>query len=146
MKELESVTKALQRHYVTIADVRRLFNAIITIFPQLQSTISSNAGIVHPPEFEYASYKIQDEKVSSVDNDERETVRWLLKEMVQVEVEIDDCQSSLGNGLLKKRRVSDQSYIDSRFILPVSNQCERLFSISIHATIDRRKGMSPAIF
>ncbi len=37
-------------------------------------------------------------------------------------------------------------YMDLRFVVPTSNMCERVFSISEYALDDRRRGNIPANF
>ncbi len=37
----------------------------------------------------------------------------------------------------------NRCYIDTRFLLPTSNICERLFSVAGHALGDRRKPITP---
>ncbi len=54
----------------------------------------------------------------------------------------------LAERLLKRRRVenAEVTFIDSRFLFPTSNVCERLFSKAGYALSDRRRRIAPMNF
>ncbi len=59
------------------------------------------------------------------------------------------CSASLAERAIKKRRMvknASNGYMDTRFILPTSNICTRLFSKAGYALHDRRKGILPCNF
>ena len=59
MVDLESVSQRLQADATTMADVRILFDGVITRFPQLSSHLSHSAPIVHSPDFENGVVKVR---------------------------------------------------------------------------------------
>lgn len=61
---------------------------------------------------------------------------------------VEDLSSlSLAARALKKRRIGPEDhYMDTRFIIPTSNICERLFSKTGYALSDRRKRLLPQNF
>ncbi len=59
------------------------------------------------------------------------------------------CTASLAERAIKKRRVvtnARDGYMNTRFILPTSDICERLLSKAGYALNDRRKGILPCNF
>jgi len=148
-QELESVTKYLQSNRCTISDCRLLFNGIIDMFPSTKERLSASADIVHDKDFERALSKIQEGKVNSLTRAERTAAKGLkLGNDDVIEVPQSPTSFSLAAHILKKARPisTNSEYIDTRFIVPTSNMCERLFSKAGYALNDRRKRLSPMNF
>ena len=59
LKDLESVSKSLQKESATIAEVRVLFDAVMDQYPETASKLSPSAAIVHSPYLESAIVKLQ---------------------------------------------------------------------------------------
>ena len=54
LKDLDSVTKSLQRDYATLTDVRVLFDTVIEEYPETKERLKQNADIVFDAVFERA--------------------------------------------------------------------------------------------
>lgn len=111
IKELNPNTRALQRYFIIITDVEHLFYDSIIMIPQTRSKVSSAADIVDSPQLEFALYKFQDHILACAHDDEGETDKWFLKEMLLVEVEDDKCGSSLAERSLKNVYFLEQEMI-----------------------------------
>ncbi|KAG3109977.1 hypothetical protein PI125_g10430 [Phytophthora idaei] len=113
--KLDSVTVALQSESLAMSEVRDLFDHSISKYPAMKKYLSSNA-----------SYKVITGKEES--GDEKES------------------QVSFAQQALKRRRLTGPSevYVDTAFIPPTSNICERLFSQSKLIFTDQRRVMKPA--
>ncbi|KAJ0394285.1 hypothetical protein ATCC90586_000741 [Pythium insidiosum] len=59
LKNVESVSKRIQSHDVTMWEVRTLFDALIQLFPQFDEYLGPNAEIVGYPVYESAVVKLQ---------------------------------------------------------------------------------------
>ena len=116
----------------------------------MNSRLSSDAPIVHSAIFEIAVVKVQLGKNDSLQRQERAVLSSLKAEStwtVGDSVEIEGNLSFAERALKRQRRSCGTNacrYIDTRFLLPTSNDCERLFSTVGHLLTDRRKSISPA--
>lgn len=147
LDELDSVTKRLQDEETTMADVRVLFDATIAKYPETLCRLGETAGIVLHPEFESALVKLQENRVVDLTNTEKVSVSGL-KLMDSVNNTTADAETSFASRALKKRRINSSThsagYMDSRFITPTSNICERLMSTAgLCYGNDRRERLLP---
>ena len=139
--ELNTITKALQSENTTLSDVRAYFNEVIEICPECHERLGPAADIVLRAQFESGIVKLQQGHLHELLATELEAVAKL-KVTLPSNSEVDLSTLSLAERALKKRRIhreTDENYLNTRFILPTSNVCERLFSIVGHAVTDRRK-------
>ena len=147
LRPLESVTKALQSDATTMGDVRVLFTAVMDDFPETRSRLGSNATIVHCVNFENAKVKLQRGNFGALTMNEQESTSTLRGDMHEQTMEYNDENLSFAERALKRRKRADDrtklQYMDSRFLIPTSNICERLFSRVGYALPSRRKGTSP---
>lgn len=147
LKDLESVTKALQYENTSIGDVRGLFDAVIEQFPQTATRLSSSSNIIHTPLFESGIIKVQLGNSGALCRDEREILSSLACDQGE-ECSARDTGLSFAERALKRQKLNcsgqENKYMDTRFVLPTSNICERLFSKAGHVLNDRRKALSPA--
>lgn len=100
------------------------------------------------PVFESAIVKIQDRRVESLTEEEKRAVS-LLKTRNSVPIIPNGANLSFAEQALKKRRIGTENgalYMDTHFLLPTSNICERLFSKAGHALSDRRGRIMPSNF
>ncbi len=74
LKDLNSVTIALQRDNLTFANVRCLFDSIIERLPSIKSRLHARASIVRDPDFEQELTKNQEERIKSMTKSKKETV------------------------------------------------------------------------
>ena len=149
LSELDSVTKALQSNTIPFYKVHILFDSIIQEYPELSEKLSPEARIVLNLEFESALVKLQSGRSDDLSTCEKFAARILLKpESGEVEVESDnDTGLSFADRVLQKARLDSLNkckYIDTRFLLPTSNICERLFSKTGCTLTDNRKFILPA--
>ncbi len=101
------------------------------------------------PCFESALVKIQKNRLMELSEDEKKSVQCL--SIYRTEEKPSKCPTKLSfaTRAIKKRHISvdsSNSYMDTRFILPTSNICERLFSKAGFALGNRRKSILPSNF
>ena len=146
MEKLESVTKALQRNDTTISDVRAMFDAVVESYPETSGKLSSRAAIVHCAEFESAIVNLQRQNAAGLSYEEEESVKCLRVEKHPIE-DVSSDGLSFAERALKRQKCmnmeASHDYMDSRFCIPTSNLCERLFSRVGYALSQRRRGISP---
>ncbi len=75
LQELDVVTKELQRENLDLADVRILFDNVIEEYSESAHYLSSNASIVHTPDFETGLVKLLDSQESLLTDNESHAVR-----------------------------------------------------------------------
>ena len=144
---LESVTKSLQHEGRTVSEVRILFDAVIENYSGTATRLFSSAEIVHSPEFESAVVKLQQGNTLALSREEEISITRLLIE--NSNENITECDGlSFAQRVLKRRKMSSNAmskkYLDTRFLVPTSNVCERLFSQVGYVLTDRRKAINPA--
>lgn len=146
--DFDSVTKSLQRDDISLAEVRTLFDGMIDAYPGTKSRLSPTASIVHSPIFESGLVKIQNNQAGNLSDAEQHATRALKTTSKQSESAADGEIVSFAQRLLKRRRTEavECGYLDTRFLSPTSNICERLFSKAGYALSDRRKKISPVSF
>lgn len=130
-EDLDSVTKSLQRSNITCSQVRTLFDGVVSEYPSTASRLSSTARIVHSLLFESAIVKLQEQRFAELSSQETSAVAALKKQHTTNGTNSEDVRSySFAERLLKRRRTEtvEQNYLDTRFLTPTSNVCERLFS------------------
>ena len=147
IEPLESVTKVLLSDDTKVSDARILFDAVIDNFPCTINRLSPYATIVHDPTFESAVLKIQRGNIGGLSVDEKLAVSSLSIQR-NVRSERSDDRLSFVHRALKMQELEDESnlsgYMDTRFLVPTSNLCERLFSRVGYALSDRRRRITPA--
>lgn len=144
---LESVTKTLQEESTSIGDARALFDAVMEKFPESTRRLSSSASIVHSTFFESAIVKIQRDNAATLSREESCTVSKLWVQDSRKVSDVDEGLSFAQRALKRQKVVEtgvDGHYMDTRFIQPTSNICERLFSKVGFTLSDRRKRLHPA--
>ena len=134
MMKLKSVTLALQRDNITIADVNCLFEKVTSEFPCTKKYLHPMAPIVHSPVFESAVCKLQNGQQSDLTEGLGEISNLLIQSVSQPEDVGIVNEEDFASSIIKKRRQEcetkspDRMYIDTRFLLPTSNILERFFS------------------
>lgn len=149
MRDLDSVTKAVQKDTASLADIREYFDETIDKYPSTAAYIAPDAQIVHHKDFESAIVKLQSTRSSPLTRTERETIKSLLLSNTQEEAHEDDGRLTLAERVNKKRRmekISCHGYQNTQFLLPTSNLCETFFSKAGYALGDRRRGIQPQNF
>lgn len=145
---MDSVCKQLQSESTTIADVRALFDAIITKFPETEERLSCNANIIYNSEFENALVKLQEHRTYDLTNAERSAVHELLNTHSTANHESENI--SFAERAVKRRRQETTGqgigYMNTCFITPTSNMVERLFSKAGWTLSDRRTRLTPEHF
>ena len=143
---LESVTKVLQDDTTTMSDVRAVFDAVMDKFPETSCRLTSSAEIVHSPLFEGAIVKLQRGTFGALSREEQSIASFLATHGNRDCGDVDG-ELSFAHRALKRQKCRDmdstKQFTDTRFLIPTSNVCERLFSKVGHALSDRRKGVAP---
>lgn len=150
-KDLDSVTKMLQRDDMTLVKVRSLFDGVIEKFPSTKKWLEYDSQIVQDSCFELGIVKIQEERYDDLTNEEKEVTEILEnKENPSDEnpSHSEQTKLSFAEQFLKNRKFSVEHslYIDTRFVLPTTNLVERLFSKAGHSLSSRRESLSPGRF
>lgn len=146
LNDLESVANSLEHDSTTLCNMRALFDAVIDDFPQTVNRVSVNAGIVFSSAFESAAVKLQIDNVSGFSRKERNSLHTLKNstdaECVEryFQIFFVQCVLNLQKLMLE---VSEEKYIDTRFILPRSHVCERLFSTVGYGLTERQNRLTP---
>jgi hypothetical protein len=143
LKTFESVTKALQREAISMADVRTLFDELVDEYPGMKHHLAVDAAIVHSPSFEKAVVKVQRGKRLAT----LETIALcnFERDVVPVpEVVVTDYATRV----LKRARIEQcDKYEDIvRHLPPTSNLVERFFSQAKFVLSPLRQKMLPANF
>ena len=132
----ESVSKKLQEADINLLTQRKLFDAIISKYPQTREYLGSASRIVHSPNFESGICKIIQGN-EDLDEDEEEALLQFKNHLI-IDGEDD---LSFADQVLKKQRLSQ--YQDLSFIPPTSNLAERFFSAASFVMTDLRKSTLP---
>lgn len=116
----------------------------------LSDRLHPDARIVLNPLFESGLLKIQDAHEEGLTSGEREEVASLLLRR-EITAEVDSGGTSIVERAAKRLKSNrgggqESLYVDTRFLLPTSNMCERFFSIAGYALTNRRKGLLPSNF
>lgn len=150
LDDLNAVSMVLQQEDVTMSRVRSLFDVVVSDYCVAKEHLSPTAEVVECPAFESAVVKMQREKELSMTPDEARSVECLRVVEAVAEVEARESGASLVERATKKLRVetvgSRTGYMDTSFLVPTSNMCERLFSKAGYALADRRHSMLPGNF
>jgi hypothetical protein len=144
MKKMASLTKAVQRDDLTMADVRHLFDKAMEDMPGLALKLSRDAAIVKDKDFEQAVVKVQTGQELSLTREEELSLRRfeLPNEAEEAEAKGDD-EGDYATGILNRKRRRVTRYIPMKFITPTTCEVERLFSIAIRVFTDTRRSLLP---
>jgi hypothetical protein len=150
LKEFESTTKLLQDEKRTMSEVRVIFDAILSRYPEMERYISKCGNIVHSPSFETALVKLQDDEWEDLSPEEVLLMRSFLLENAEPGLQsISPTKpTTLAAAALKtkKRKIVTCPYVNVSHIPPTSNMVERLFSSARLVLTDYRKSMTPYTF
>ncbi|RHZ16355.1 hypothetical protein DYB37_008503 [Aphanomyces astaci] len=140
-----SVTKYLQRHDCSAANVRVIFDKHLSEWPSMESRLASEASIVHSKEFEHVVVALQ-QRVALTAADKvvldkfkapptpapiRERTVETFAEDAVTDGDIDDGMASAYDPILKQ-------------LPPTSKGVERYFSAAKHVLGTQRKAKNPA--
>ena len=138
LKNFESVSLALQEEGIDLLVARRLFDALMDKYPEMERYLSPTASIVHSPAFESGVCKLLQGK-EILDSDEEQALCKFKKDGV----ERGDENQSFAQSVLKKSKLLCRRYQDLDHIPPTSNRAERFFSSAKLIVSDIRKSMLP---
>ena len=132
LTDLDAVTKVLQAESTTVMKARDMQDETVAEFPQLHDRLSSTANIVHSPTFESAVVRIQAGEDASMSSAEKRAVQKLRSVHLVDEPDETSERLSICQRAEKRRKLNpvgpSTRYIDTSFITPTSNVCERFFS------------------
>lgn len=137
LKVFESVSKKLQEANINLLIQRKLFDALISKYPQTLEYLGSASRIVHSPKFESGVCKILEGGNEELDEVEKEELLQFKKPLIMD----NEDETSFVDQVLKKQRLSE--YQDLSFIPPTSNLAERFFSAASFVMTDLRKSTLP---
>jgi hypothetical protein len=145
MEKLQSITLALQRNDLKLAEARLLFEGASTLISGQDDYLGDTARILDSPIFLSAIVKIQNNEASLLTAEESKLVsEFKIESSARVDVE-SESQFDFATEILlarKKPKVADQ-YVNLDWIPPTSNVVERLFSLTRLTFTDYRKATLP---
>lgn len=134
----EEATLILQKENLTISEARSVFDVIEEDYgteTSKSSYLYCRSSLLNDPNFEIAVVEIQNHKGHLLDRLQQQTVMKLIKPSKHIDEVLDFEKSSFEESFREKRRkisfeepITTKSYINTSFIPPTSNICERLFS------------------
>ena len=137
LKVFESVSKKLQEADINLFIQRKLFDALISKYPQSIEYLGVASRVIHSPNFESGICKIIQGN-EELDEDEEEALLRFKKNLI---MDDEDEAASFANQVLKKQRLTQ--YQDLSFIPPTSNHAERFFSAASFVMTDLRRSTLP---
>jgi hypothetical protein len=148
LENLVSVTVTQQHRDTTLSNSNFLYRTIIAEHPDAESFqqyLLPTSPIVHCPTFENAIVKIQEKKEGDLTEEEAESVACLLRDGAAAPV----FEGSFAERMLKRQRVEVEAtgtsmYVNTNFLLPTSNEVERLFSQAKRVFSPHRTRMDPS--
>lgn len=143
MKKLDSITLCLKRDNTTVSQVRVMFDTVILHHAEMEDSLKNNADIVECKDYESELVKDQQNRSRDLSTVEKAAIEHLRKPHNKGDTKT--CNLSIAEIALQKHLEQQQSsteYIHSRFIVPTSNMCERLFSKASRTLTDCRKSWS----
>lgn len=147
--DLRSVTTELQSQTRTLRDTHNMFQSLITSYPDFNfdQYIGENANIVNAPDFEKGVIKIQAKVESQLPVQERKAGASLKNSTaLPAAASQKDSGLSYAERALKQQKMDSDAaaeYIDTTFLLPTSNDVERLFSLASRLYTPHRRCMQP---
>jgi hypothetical protein len=150
LKEFDSTTTLLQDEKRTLSEVRAIFDAILSKYPEMGRYISERGNIVFSPNFESGLVKLQDDHWEDLSPEQVLLMRPFLLENAESDLQIisPTKPTTIAAAALKtkKRKIVACPYVDVSHIPPTSNLVERLFSSARLVLTDYRKSMTPYTF
>ena len=152
LKVLESVTKALQKPSVNLAQVRLLFETISEKYPILRGRLQEDASLVFCKNFENGIVKIIDGSEENLTAAEKEEVAVFFKEseVESSDTEQEGIEKDVATTLLELNEKSKESasskYANLNWVPPTSNIVERIFGAARQVLTDYRNSVSPYTF
>ena len=160
LSEIDFVTKYIQNSGRSLSECRDALDSLIDACDEDKSNpesklfgcrlgkryISPESSIVLCPAFEKGVVKIQKGLENTMTESEKIATSALLKKKMTVESKQVSC-TSVEQSLKKRQKVleSESEYIDSRFVLGSSAECERLFSMARYVFCENCRSISPLV-
>ena len=138
LENFKSVTIELQRHNISYVETDLLFKSIIDSNEHFdfEHYLGKHADMIHNKHLEAAIIKIQSSKEDTLTGQELPAVKDLLLPAQHIDQPGEDKDNGLlfaGRVLRCQRLQSEKAsgvYINTNFLLPTSNDVERLFSMA----------------
>jgi len=148
LDNLESVMVNLQDPGLTMYGARVMFDVVLAEHEELQCYLGAGTNIVHTKDFENAIVKIQGGDEHALTRAEKAAVKKLLKpkpvEKTSAQPPAKKGFVQIANEILKRQKVAPPSkYVDTRFVVPTSNDVERLFSLCKRIYSPLRRNLAP---
>uniref|UniRef100_H3GLY5 HAT C-terminal dimerisation domain-containing protein n=1 Tax=Phytophthora ramorum TaxID=164328 RepID=H3GLY5_PHYRM len=135
LKDVESVSKALQGDHVTLLDARMWFDSLIAARASYARYLAPRAAIVQRPHFEAACVRVLKGQTERLTSAEKASLAPFLAPSPSDDASDDEEQeetSSFVERIQKRRRLEERHavYAILSTIPPTSNVVERFFSIA----------------
>lgn len=147
LSKLNEVIWKLQRDDCTLHHSRVYFDSDLEVKSMLEARLMSNTFIVHSPHFESSVVKFRNEKNLDTTTSEKCGLRCLLIYVNGDKEKESDTGTSMDRELKRLKSgsrdgASASAYINTRFLVPTSNLCKRMVSVSGHCLTNSRKTFS----
>ena len=123
LKDLDSVTRALQKEGFTLSELRALFDVVLDKYPETKARLGASAAIVESKSFESGIVKAQNGSQNELSQEEELALRSF-KTSVDGELDTQGIALLLVQRGLKRQRIRKEqmtAYMDTRFVVPTSN-------------------------
>ena len=152
LKKFKMVSKGLQKADSNLYDARYALNFLADKYPSTESKLGPNFTDYLWRPFESAIGKVQSNKEPNLSVEERTSLEAflvdpLIGEVAQAEVgEVDSYEALVKRARQEIPVIVMTKYINTAFVKPDTNVCERLFSLSRKVWREDRKSMTQAHF
>ncbi|KAF1789421.1 Ribonuclease H-like domain [Phytophthora cactorum] len=146
LRDIESVSKALQGRDVDLLDVREWFDELISVKPHYARFIGPRANIVHSPEFESGCVRVLRGNTDRLSRAEKAVLQpFAATAPADARESLEEQQDSFVERLRKRRRLYEEcvEYEQLKSIPPTSNVVERFFSVARVTFGHQRHGLLP---
>ncbi|KAG2999415.1 hypothetical protein PC128_g20308 [Phytophthora cactorum] len=146
LRDIESVSKALQGRDVDLLDVREWFDGLISVEPHFARFIEPRANIVHCPDFESGCVCVLRGNADRLTQAEKAALQpFAATAPDDARESLEQQQDSFVERLRKRRRLYEErvEYEQLKSILPTSNDVERFFSVARVTFGHQRHGLLP---
>ena len=131
LNKIDAVVKELQEYETNILETRLMFNSLLTEY-DFGDYIATNSPKIRDPNFETGVYKLQNDMANGLNAEEAFACRRLAipNEIPPAPIaqDAENEMQALIREHKRRRMENNPGYIDTRFIRPTSNLCERFFS------------------
>lgn len=146
LTDLESVIKAAQSWEFTLGGARVLLHGILEKYLSIGAHLELQNNLIENFAYETAIENVRNDEEVTFTVAEQKSLQHLLLPAAETCSDMSENEiQSFADRLLKRRRVNriktPSNYFDLHFIVPTSNQFERLFSVAKYELGSRKAGV-----